>query len=63
MDRRNSPTDQTNKKMKTKITMIAAFAVLSAGAIAAPVAAGVAQTAEVVAADEKTVTLEVSGLK
>jgi len=49
--------------MKTKITMIAAFAVLSAGAIAAPVATGVAQTAEVVAADEKTVTLEVSGLK
>ncbi len=49
--------------MKTKITMIAAFAVLSAGAIAAPAAIGVAQGFEAVAADEKTVTLEVSGLK
>jgi len=49
--------------MKTKITMIAAFAVLSAGAIAAPVAAGIAQTAEIVAADEQTITLAVSGLK
>ncbi len=48
--------------MKTKITMIAAFAVLSAGAMAAPGAAGITQTAEVVAADEKTVTLVVSGL-
>ena len=43
--------------------MIAAFAVLSAGAMAAPAVTGNAQTAEVVAADEKTVTLEVSGLK
>ena len=49
--------------MKTKITMIAAFAVLSVGAMAAPAATGVAKTAEAVAADEKTVTLEVSGLK
>jgi hypothetical protein len=49
--------------MKTKITMIAAFAVLSAGAMAAPAVNGVAQAAEAVAADEKTVTLEVSGLK
>ena len=57
------PSPKTNEIMKTKITMIAAFAVLSAGAIAAPVAAGLAQTAEVVAADEKTVTLDVSGLK
>ena len=54
---------QNKEIMKTKITMIAAFAVLSAGAIAAPAVAGVAQTTEVVAADEKTVILEVSGLK
>jgi hypothetical protein len=52
-----------SKIMKTKITMIAAFAVLSAGAMAAPAASGVAQTVEAIAADEKTVTLEVSGLK
>ena len=49
--------------MKTKITMIAAFAVLSAGAIAAPVAVGAAQGFEAIAAEEKTVTLQVSGLK
>ena len=44
--------------MKTKITMIAAFAVLSAGAIAAPAVAGVAQTTEVVAADVKLMRLD-----
>ena len=49
--------------MKTKITMVAAFAVLSAGAIAAPAVIGVAPGFEAIAADEKTVTLEVSGLK
>ncbi|MEN8773935.1 MAG: hypothetical protein ABF379_04870 [Akkermansiaceae bacterium] len=49
--------------MKTKITMIAAFAVLSSGAIAAPAVIGVGGAVEVVAADEKTVTLAVSGLK
>jgi len=49
--------------MKTKITMIAAFAVLSSGAIAAPAVVGIGGAAEVIAADEKTVTLEVSGLR
>ena len=49
--------------MKTKITMIAAFAVLSSGAIAAPAVVGVGGADEVVAADEKSVTLEVSGLR
>lgn len=43
--------------------MIAAFAVLSAGAMAAPVVNAAAQAVEAVAAEEKTVTLEVSGLK
>jgi len=52
-----------SKIMKTKITMIAAFAVLSAGAIAAPAVIGVAPGFEAIAAVEKTVTLEVSGLK
>lgn len=50
--------------MKTKITMIAAFAVLSSGAIAAPAVAGIGGAVEVVAAaDQKTVTLVVSGLR
>lgn len=49
--------------MKTKITMIAAFAALSSGAIAAPAALGLGGTVEAIAADEKTVTLEVAGLK
>jgi hypothetical protein len=49
--------------MKTQIPMIAAFAVLSAGAMAAPAVNIAAQAVEAVAAEEKTVTLEVSGLK
>ena len=49
--------------MKTKITMIAAFAVLSSAAIAAPAVAGIGGAVEVVAADQKTVTLVVSGLR
>ena len=49
--------------MKTKITMIAAFAVLSSGAIAAPAVVGIGGAVEVVAADQKTVTLVVSGLR
>ena len=49
--------------MKTKITMIAAFAVLSSGAIAAPAVAGIGGAVEIVAADQKTVTLVVSGLR
>ena len=51
------------KIMKTQIPMIAAFAVLSTGAMAAPVVNAAAQAVEAVAAEEKTVTLEVSGLK
>ena len=43
--------------------MIAACAAFTAGAIAAPAAIGATSTAEVVAAKEKTVILEVSGLK
>ncbi|MEJ6717515.1 MAG: hypothetical protein ACJAT6_001340 [Akkermansiaceae bacterium] len=49
--------------MKTTITMIAACAAFTAGAFAAPAAIGTTSTSEVVAADEKTVTLEVTGLK
>ena len=49
--------------MKTKITMIAAFAVLSSGAIAAPAVIDLGGAVEAVAPDEQTVTLEVSGLK
>jgi hypothetical protein len=49
--------------MKTTITMIAACAAFTAGAIAAPAVIGATASSEIVAADEKTVTLEVSGLK
>ncbi len=49
--------------MKTTTTMLAAFAVMIGGALAAPAVIGAATTIEVVAADEKTVTLDVSGLK
>jgi hypothetical protein len=49
--------------MKTKANMIAAFAVLSSAAIAAPVVSGLGGAIEVVAADEQTATLAVSVLK
>ncbi|MDA7649231.1 hypothetical protein N8580_02730 [Akkermansiaceae bacterium] len=43
--------------------MLAAFAVMIGGALAAPAVIGATTTIEVVAADEQTVTLDVSGLK
>ena len=49
--------------MKTTTTMLAAFAVMIVGALAAPAVIGATTTIEVVAADEQTVTLDVSGLK
>lgn len=50
--------------MKTIITMIAATAALTVGALAAPAVTNVSgATTEIVAADEKTVTLKVTGLK
>ena len=48
--------------MKTKITMIAAIAFLTAAATATPLATSAVATAEIVASDEKTITLKVSGL-
>ena len=54
MHGRNFPLGKKPTKMKTIITTIAAVAALTAGAFAAPV---------VVAADEQTVTLDVTGLK
>lgn len=50
--------------MKTIITMIAATAALTVSALAAPAVTDVSgATTEIVAADEKTVTLKVTGLK
>ena len=49
--------------MKTTITMIAAFAAFTAGAIAVPVVTTTTTQAEVVAADEKTTVLAVTGLR
>ncbi len=48
--------------MKSTIHILAASAVFAVGAFVAPAAALVINTSEVVAADEKTVTLEVTGL-
>lgn len=60
----NSAQSLKFKIMKTIITMIAASAALTAGALAAPAVTDVSgATTEVVAADEKTVTLKVTGLK
>ena len=60
----NSAQSLKFKIMKTIITMIAASAALTAGALAAPAVTDVSgATNEVVAADEKTVTLKVTGLK
>ncbi|MDE0861243.1 MAG: hypothetical protein OSA93_13850 [Akkermansiaceae bacterium] len=49
--------------MKTIITTIAAVAALTAGAFAVPAVTGATTTPVVVAADEQTVTLDVSGLR
>lgn len=51
------------KNMKTKIIMIATFAVLPAGAIAAPAVSGVAGAAKVVTTDDQTVNLGMAGSK
>jgi hypothetical protein len=53
----------TKENMKTTITMIAAFAAFTAGAVAAPVVTTTTTQAEVVAADEKTTVLAVTGLR
>ena len=49
--------------MKTTFTMIAAMAAFTAGAIAAPAVNTAPEKVGVVAADTKTVTLEVTGLR
>ena len=49
-------------EMKTTISMIAAIAAFATGGLSADVAIGTASV-EVVAADEQTITLEVSGLR
>ncbi|MGJ8695896.1 MAG: hypothetical protein ACSHYF_06225 [Verrucomicrobiaceae bacterium] len=54
---------QQLSKMKTITTMLAASVALTVGALAAPAVIGATTAPEVVAADEKTVTLEVTGLK
>ena len=60
---RNFPLGKKLIKMKTIITTIAAVAALTAGAFAVPAVTGATTTPVVVAADEQTVTLDVSGLR